>query len=109
MSYRAKINNTESINKKHFPSGFKATVLHKKPYIVKLRRFLNTEEIEALMALGKGKFNQSTIILDDTMTLSNTRTSHTAFITDDGHKKKYSSSIDNVLKKVCYLVGCERV
>ncbi len=50
MSYRAKINDIESINKKYFPKGFKATFLHNKPYIVKLRRYLNTEEIEHLMA-----------------------------------------------------------
>ena len=108
MSYRAKINDLNSIKEKYFPKGFKATILHNKPYIVKLRRFLNTKEIEALMSLGEGKFNRSTIILNDEMTRSTTRTSHTAFITDDGHRKKYSPAIDDVLKKVCYLVGCER-
>jgi prolyl 4-hydroxylase len=108
MSYRAKINDIDSINKSHFPKGFRAKVLHKKPYIVKLKHFINKDEINAILDMAKGKFTRSTVILNDQMEYSTTRTSHTAYITDDGHKKEYNKHIDRILKKACYLVGCER-
>jgi len=104
----SKINKISKINHKHFPRGFKPTILSNKPYIVKLRRFLNTEEIETLLRMAKGKFEHSTIIVDDEEILSTTRTSKTAFITDNGQFEKYSKPVENVLKKVCYLVGCKR-
>ena len=42
------------------------------------------------------------------MVESDTRTSETAFITENGHYDKYDKPIEKLLKKVCYLVGCKR-
>jgi len=106
--YRAKIDNLNKIDPSLFPDGFKTTVLYENPYIVKIRRFLNTEEIEELLKMGEGKFDRSTIVVDGEMTYSNTRTSETAFITENGQIEKYSDPVENVLKKVCYLTGCKR-
>lgn len=102
------LDSPQKIKKEKFPSGFDTRVLNQKPYIVKLRRFLNTKESEALIDMAKGKFERSTIIVSDEMILSDTRTSETAFITDDGHKNKYNKAVESVIKKVCYLVGCDR-
>jgi len=107
-NYNAKINRLDRINKDHFPSGFDTRVLSKKPYIVKVRRFMNTEEIETVIAMTKGKFQSSKIIVSDEMIESSTRTSKTAFITDNGHHETYSKPIERILKKVCYLAGCKR-
>lgn len=106
--YRAKIDNLDKINSSRFPDGFKTTILHEDPYIVKLRRFLNTEEIETLLNMAKGKFVRSTIVVDGELTYSDTRTSETAYITENGHYDKYSEPVERILKKACYLVGCER-
>jgi len=103
-----KIEDLKRINKKYFPAGFDTKILYKDPYIVKIRRFLNTEEIEAILDLAKGKFKRSTIVVEDKLIESDVRTSETAFITDNGHFNKYSKPIENVLKKVRYLTGCKR-
>ena len=104
----ARMNRLDKINLNRFPEGFKTTILHEKPYIVKIRRLLNTEEIDTILSMAEGKFERSTIVVDGEMVLSNVRTSKTAFITDCGHKEEYSKPIDQILKKVCYLAGCKR-
>lgn len=106
--YHARINRLEKINRDHFPNGFDTRVLSDTPYIVKIRRFLNTEEIDALLSMAEGKFERSTIIISDEMVESTSRTSQTAFITDNGHFETYSKPVERVLKKVCYLAGCKR-
>jgi len=106
--YQSKIDRLDKINPSHFPEGFKTKILYKDPYIVKIRRFLNTKEIESLLELAKGKFERSTIVVDDKMVYSNTRTSETAFITDNGHYELYSQPIENVINKIIYLTGCDR-
>ncbi len=103
-----KIDRPEKINRDRFPKGFKPTVVNKDPYIVNLRRLLNTDEVKTVLGMAEGKFNRSEIVVDGETITSTTRTSHTAFITDNGNYGKYSRAIDNILKKVCYLVGCER-
>ena len=108
MGYRARIDRPDKINPARFPSGFKTTVLHQNPYIVKARRMLNTDEIETVLGMAKGKFERSTIVVDGEMVYSNVRTSETAFITDNGHYEEYSAPVNSILKKVCYLAGCER-
>lgn len=107
-SYHARIDRPDSINPSRFPSGFKTTVLYNNPYIVKVRRMLNTEEIDTVLNMAEGKFERSTIVVDGEMVHSNVRTSETAFITDNGHYDDYSPSVDSILKKVCYLAGCRR-
>lgn len=108
INYNVRMNKLDKINKDHFPKGFETKILFKDPYIVKLRRFLNTEEIDELISMAKGKFERSTIIVSDEMVKSDTRTSKTAFITDNGHYKKYSKPVERILKKVCYLTGAKR-
>lgn len=102
------IHNLKEINIKKFPLGFDSKVLNKKPYIVKLRRFLNTEEVNTLISMAKNKFERSTIVYDDELIQSNSRTSETAFITDNGHFNIYNKSIERIIKKVCYLTNCDR-
>lgn len=107
-NHNTKLDNLKKINRDYFPSGFDTRILSPDPYIVKLRRFINTDEINALLEMAKGRFERSTIVVDGEMVLSTTRTSETAFITDDGHYEQYNSQIKNILKKVCYLLGCSR-
>lgn len=102
------INNIKIIDEEKFPSGFNARIINDTPYIVKLRKLLNTKEIESILKMAEGKFSNSTIVVGDKLTLSNTRTSQTAFITDNGQFKKYNKYMENVITKVCYLVGCRR-
>lgn len=106
--YRSKIDKPYKINKSRFHSNFSTKILHQDPYIVKLKRFLNTEEIQTLKDLAKGKYERSEIVVDGETIYSTTRTSETAFITDNGHYRTYARSIENILKRVCYLTGCDR-
>lgn len=106
--YHARMNKLDKINHEHFPVGFDTRVLSRKPYIVKIRRFMNSEEIDVLLNMAEGKFEKSTIIVSDEMVQSTSRTSETAFITDDGHYETYSKPVEKLLRKVCYLAGCER-
>ena len=105
---KARIDNPKKIDTKEFPKGFSIKKLFEDPYILKLRRFLDTEECETLIQMAKGKFERSTIVYDDTLIESSTRTSETAFVTDDGHFNEYSKPVENILKKVMYLTGCKR-
>ena len=107
-SYRAKIDKPDKINTSRFPEGFKSKIIHNNPYIVKLRRFLNSEEVKTLLEMSEGNFNRSTIVVNGELVYSNVRTSETAFVTDDGHYQEYSKPIEHILEKVCYLAGCER-
>jgi prolyl 4-hydroxylase len=107
-NYRARIDNLDKINSNHFPEGFQTKILSSKPYIVKLRRFLNTEEINSLLSLADGQFERSTIVVSDEMVESTTRTSETAFIMDNGNYEKYNKPIEKLLKKICYVANCKR-
>ena len=107
-NHHTKIDNLKKINHDYFPRGFDTRILSNDPYIVKLRRFINIDEISVLLEMAEGKFERSTIVVDGKMVLSTTRTSETAFITDDGHYGQYNSHIKNVLKKVGYLLGCSK-
>jgi hypothetical protein len=106
--YRGRIDYLSKIDSSKFPEGFKPKILYKNPYIVKLRRFLNSDEITAMLNMADGKFGRSTIVVDGEMVYSNVRTSETAFITESGHYEEYSKPIKQVLDKVCYLVGCKK-
>ena len=105
---KAKINHLSKIDKTKFPEGFATRILCNDPYIVKIRRFLNTEECETMIEMAHGKFKRSTIVYDDELIESSTRTSSTAFVTDNGHFEKYSEPVERILEKVMYLTGCKR-
>lgn len=96
------------INPKLFPPGFSTKIIHDKPYIVKIRRFLDSNEIKILLGMAKGLFEKSTIVVDGKMVKSTTRSSRTAFITDNGHYNYYDDGVNNILDKVCYLTSCDR-
>lgn len=106
--YRAKIDKPYKIDDSIFPSGFKTKIIHNNPYIVKLRRFINTEEANTLIDMADGNFERSTIVVDGELIYSDVRTSETAFVTECGHYDKYSDPVESVLKKVCYLTKCNR-
>lgn len=103
-----KIARVKKINPERFPPGFKPTIIHKRPYIVNLQRFLNTEEIKTLIRMGERRFEPSTTVVGDKMIISKDRTSKTAFVTEEGHRRRYSKPIERILRKVMYLVGCRR-
>ena len=102
------IDHPDRINKKYFHKNFRHRRLCKRPYIVKLRRFLDDEEINAVLKMAEGKFKSSEIVVDGELVHSTTRTSSTAFITSNGHYNKCTRPVERILKKVCYLVGCKR-
>ena len=107
-SRNALIDEPRLIDHSMFPNGFSTKIIHDKPYIVKIRRFLDSNEINILLDMAKGLFKKSTIVVDGKMVNSTTRSSRTAFITDNGHYNNHGYYVDNVLNKVCYLVGCSR-
>lgn len=107
-NYRGKIDKLGKINPSRFHKGFNTKIIKENPYIVKIRRFLNTEEVNTLLNMAEGKFTRSTIVVNGQMTHSKTRTSETAFITENGNSNKYSDPVERVLNRVCYLVGCNR-
>jgi prolyl 4-hydroxylase len=101
------IDTPKEINPEYFPKGFSTKILSDKPYIVKIRRFLESCEIDILLSMAEGLFTRSKIVVDGEMIDSIARTSQTAFITDNGHYKHTDDPIiNNVLNKVCYLTGC---
>lgn len=107
-SHDQPIDKIDKIDNSKFHNGFKPKIVHKYPYIVKLRRFLNSKEINAIMELADGNFEPSTTIVDNEQIISSGRTSNTAFITDDGQYEKYPKPIHSILEKVCYLTGCKQ-
>lgn len=100
------IDNIDKIELGRFHRGFDAKIIHEYPYIVKLRRFLNTEEIETLLNMSKHLFSRSTTVVDNKSVVSSGRTSQTAFITENGQTGRYPKPIYNIINRVCYLVGC---
>lgn len=102
-----KLNHVSKKNKL-FPRGFKAREIHSKPYIVKIKNIITNDEIKAILSLANGKFNRSEIVVGGEMVYSDTRTSSTAFLTDDGHYGYYDHHIYRFLKRICYIVGCKR-
>ena len=107
---RMPINDIERINKsKRMEDDFRAKVLSKKPYIVKLRNLLTNREIDELVKLANKKgFERSNMVVNNELVVSNYRTSQTSYILKDGLPDKYNKYIENIIKKICYLVNCER-
>lgn len=94
---------------KYLEENFKARVLNEDPYIVKINNLLNDEEIEEILALTKGKFEKSNIVIDGELVYDDRqRNSSTAYIFKDGLPDNYSPVIENMIKKICYLSNCTR-
>lgn len=107
-SHNVPIDDLNNIDEFLFPKGFSTKIISHKPYIVKIRRFLDSSEIDTLLDMAKGLFEKSTIVVDGKMVNSTSRTSQTAFITDNGNYGDYNKNIDKILNKVCYLMDCKR-
>lgn len=127
-----RIDNVEKLNKKvkakkregkvgkYLHENFKARVINENPYIVKINNFLDDEEVECLLEMAEGKFKRSNIVVDGSLTYSNTRTSSTAYVTKDGfpsycncgaedcQEVNYPAPIERIVKRLRYLTGCKR-
>ena len=104
-----KILNLKNLKKKHLPEGFKARVINEHPYIVKINNLLTDEEIEEILDLAKGNFQKSNIVVDGKLVYNDAqRNSSTAYLFEDGLPNKYSKRIEKIIKRICYLLSCER-
>ena len=61
-----------------------------------------------MLKLAKGKFEKSNISVNGELIYSSQRSSSTAYLFEDGMPDKYSKNIENMIKRICYLVNCER-
>jgi hypothetical protein len=96
------------INKLKEIKNFKAREINSYPYVVKINKLLRDEEIEELLQLSKGNFEKSNIMIDGELIYNKQRTSSTAYLFEDGMPGKYSKNIERLIKRICYLVNCER-
>lgn len=96
------------INKLKEIKNFKAREINSYPYVVKINKLLRDEEIEELLQLSKGNFEKSNIMIDGELIYNKQRTSSTAYLFEDGMPDKYSKNIERLIKRICYLVNCER-
>lgn len=119
-----KMNEKAKRGSKYLHPNFKARVIHQNPYIVKINNFLDDEEVDTLLEMAEGKFKRSNIMVDGTLTYSNTRTSSTAYVTKDGFptfcncgnedcsngekELTYPPAIERIVKRLRYLTGCKR-
>ena len=95
--------------KKYVDEKYKARVISDYPYIVKINNFLTTQEIEEILALCKGKFEKSNMVVDGELVVNkNQRNSSTAYIFRDGMPDKYSKNVEHMIQRICYLVKCDR-
>ena len=104
------INNIKRINKSdRMERHFKAKILSNKPYIVKLKNFLSNKEINSLVSLANKKgFERSNMVIDNELVITSYRTSQTSYILKDGLHHTYNKYVEKIIKKICYLVNCER-
>lgn len=88
--------------------NFKAREINAYPYIVKINNLLKDKEIEELLRLAKGKFEKSNVMIDGELIYNKQRTSSTAYLFRDGMPDKYSKPIESMIKRICYLMNCQR-
>lgn len=107
---RMPVNDIERINRsKRLESNFKAKILSKSPYIVKMKNLLSHREIDELLKIANKKgFERSNMVVDNELVISNYRTSQTSYLLSDGMPRKYNKYIENIIRKICYLVDCKR-
>jgi len=98
-----------SIDPEKFPKGFKARVINKDPYIVKINNLIEDDVIAALLSMAKNKFERSSVIVDGQLIYNDKqRNSSTAYIFTDGLPDKYPEPIERLIKRLRYLTGSKR-
>ena len=111
MSSKIPINNLERLQskpRKSLHKDFRARILNKDPYIVKIKNLLSDAEVEELLNMTKGKFKKSNVVIDGELTYTSNRTSSTAYLFRDGMPDEYSRNIEKIIERICYLVNCNR-
>ena len=104
----APIDNLKKLKTKYLLEKFKARKINSDPYIVKINHIISDEEIQELLHLAKNKFEKSNIMINGELIYSKTRTSSTAYLFEDGMPDKYSDKIEELIKRICYLMNCSR-
>jgi prolyl 4-hydroxylase len=107
----APIDNLERLQskpRKYLLKDFKAREVNLDPYIVKINNLLSDEEIKELLKLAKSNFEKSNVMVDGELVYSKSRTSSTAYLFDDGIPGKYNEIIEGIIKRIRFLVNCER-
>jgi len=106
------INDINRINKskrEYIPKDFRVKIINKDPYIVKIKNFLTSREVKELVKLAeKNGFERSNIVIDNKLIYDEMRTSKTSYLLEDGCPYKYSKNIENLIKRICYLMDCKR-
>jgi len=103
------IKDFEKIKSKYVHEGFKIRKLNSSPYIVKINRLLNSEEISELLKLAKGKFEKSNVVIDGKLVYNDSqRNSSTAYLFKDGLPDKYNKTIERMIRRICHLTNCKR-
>ena len=102
------INNLRKIDSKYLLKDFNGRKINSNPYIAKLKNLLSNDEIDDLMQLVKGKFEKSNLVVNGELVYNTSRTSSTAYLFDDGMPDKYSKNIEKMIRRICYLLNCER-
>ena len=105
----APIANFAKIKEKYVNKDFKVRKLNDFPYIVKINKLLNNDEIRELLKMAKGKFEKSNVVIDGKIVYNESqRTSSTAYLFKDGMPDKYSENIERLIKRIRHLTRCKR-
>jgi prolyl 4-hydroxylase len=95
--------------KKYVVSGYRARVVNEYPYVVKINNLLSEEEVEEILEMAEGRFERSNLVVDGQLVYNKKhRSSSTAYLFSDGMPDKYSKNIERIIKRICYLVSCDR-
>lgn len=93
----------------YFPPGFEINRVFEEPVILKLKHLLTDEECQFLIREAEGKYERSTMLIDNELTYHSRRTSQTAFLSENGYEDgPYSEVLEKLYKRVCMLLGCQR-
>ena len=103
------VNDFSQIKKKYIHSDFKVRKINDFPYILKMNKLLNSEEVEEILKLAQGKFEKSNVVVDGELIYNDSqRNSSTAYIFEDGIPDKYNKTLERFIRRICHLVQCKR-
>ena len=98
----------QSKERKYLLKIFHARKINSFPYIVKVNNLISSEEIDELLSIAKNIFERSNIVVNGKLVYDTSRTSSTAYLFRDGLPDKYSKNIEKMIKRICYLLKCDR-